>query len=117
MNLQSEVRFASYPGIRPPRLPKRSTARIRLATAALVVGLLASLASAASAGDSLCPMAETPHAEPGALFETIEAAAVDALASMPRKEARRALERCARHGGRALRGRANERLSQMTSPR
>ena len=80
MNLQSELRFASYPGIRPPRLPKRSRARIRFATVALVVGLLASLASAASAGDSLCPMAETPHAEPGALFETIEAAAVDALA-------------------------------------
>jgi hypothetical protein len=80
MNLQSELRFASYPGIRPPRLPKRSHARIRLAALALVVGLLASLAGAASAGDSLCPTAETPHSEPGALFETIEAAAVDALA-------------------------------------
>ena len=80
MNIQRELRFASYPGIRPPRLPKRGTARLRLATAALLVGLLASFASAASAGGALCPKAELPHAEPGALFDTIEAAAVDALA-------------------------------------
>ncbi|MEM9176775.1 MAG: hypothetical protein AAGC67_16245 [Myxococcota bacterium] len=80
MNFQSELRFASYPGIRPPRLPNRGSTRIRLATVALVVGLLASLAGAASAGDTLCPVAERVHAEPGTVFDTIEAAAVDALA-------------------------------------
>lgn len=80
MNIQSEDRFASYPGIRSPRLPKRGPARIHLAIAALVVGLLASLAGAATAGETVCARAETPHAEPGALFGTLEEAAIDALA-------------------------------------
>lgn len=80
MNLQREFRFATDPGIRPLRLPKRRVARIHLATAALVVGLLASAAPTASAGDAGCRTSEAPHAEPGALFETVEEAAVDALA-------------------------------------
>lgn len=80
MDTQREIRFASYPGIRPLRPPKRGPARIRLALCALVVGLLASLASAAAAGEGGCLAAEMAHTEPGALFESVEAAALDALA-------------------------------------
>ncbi len=47
----------------------------------------------------------------------IQLAAIDALAILPTKEARRAIERAARHGARPVRDRAQMRLDEIRTPR
>jgi HEAT repeat protein len=47
----------------------------------------------------------------------IQLAAIDALAILPTKEARRAIERAARHGARPVRNRAQMRLDEIRTPR
>ena len=47
----------------------------------------------------------------------IQLAAIDALAILPTKEARRSIERVARHGARAIRDRARRRLEEISETR
>ncbi|GEM_PF-4976037 len=77
MNTERELRFALRSG--RLRYPKRNPARIRdLRLATLALALL--MTGIAAADERGCLVDAAPHAEPGALFETVEAAAVDALA-------------------------------------